>query len=108
MNHFIERQASAARSPSHFVDRRVIVRISSKDLEDIQTLAIEDGIPYQTLMFSILHRYVTGRLVDRKRQLPAEAVDSQSRAVQLLTSNCFAGYPLEGYPSARAVSSVRI
>jgi len=43
-------------------DRRVNIRISSKDLDALQALAIEDGIPYQTLMASILHRYVTGRL----------------------------------------------
>ncbi|MBI4558585.1 MAG: antitoxin [Candidatus Hydrogenedentes bacterium] len=49
-------------------DRRVNIRIPSKDLELIQTLAAEDGIPYQTLMGSILHRYVSGRLVERRRQ----------------------------------------
>ena len=43
-------------------DRRVNIRISSKDLEEIQTLAIEDGIPYQTLMSSVLHRFINGRL----------------------------------------------
>ncbi len=48
-------------------DRRVNIRISSKDIERLQTFAIEDGIPYQTLMSSILHRFVTGRLVETKR-----------------------------------------
>ena len=47
-------------------DKRVNIRISSKDLEALQTRAIEDGIPYQTLMSSILHRYITGRLVDKE------------------------------------------
>lgn len=46
-------------------DRRVNIRISSKDLEQLQTAAAEDGIPYQTLMASVLHRYVSGRLVER-------------------------------------------
>jgi predicted DNA binding CopG/RHH family protein len=45
-------------------DRRVNIRISSKDLEEIQALAVADGIPYQTLMASILHRFVNGRLVE--------------------------------------------
>jgi len=45
-------------------DRRVNIRISSKDLEELQAIAAEDGIPYQTLMVSILHRYVSGRLVE--------------------------------------------
>jgi len=45
-------------------DRRVNIRISSKDLEEIQALAVEDGLPYQTLMASVLHRYVTGRFIE--------------------------------------------
>lgn len=48
-------------------DKRVNIRISSKDLEEIQALAVENGIPYQTLMTSILHRYVHGSLVDKQR-----------------------------------------
>ncbi|HKJ98431.1 MAG TPA: antitoxin [Desulfotignum sp.] len=48
-------------------DKRVNIRISAKDLDEIQTLAIENGIPYQTLMASILHRYVHGSLIDKKR-----------------------------------------
>lgn len=47
-------------------DRRVNIRISSRDLEDIQALAVEEGIPYQTLMASVLHKYVSGRLTDRR------------------------------------------
>jgi predicted DNA binding CopG/RHH family protein len=46
-------------------DRRVNIRISSKDLEGIQTRALEEGIPYQTLIASVLHKYVSGRLVER-------------------------------------------
>ncbi|MGV6817711.1 MAG: antitoxin [Thiotrichales bacterium] len=47
-------------------DRRVNIRISSKDLISIQELALRDGIPYQTLMSSILHKYVSGRLREAK------------------------------------------
>lgn len=47
-------------------NRRVNIRISSKDLEDIQAIAVEDGIPYQTLMSSVLHRFASGRFVDRQ------------------------------------------
>ena len=46
-------------------DQRVNIRLSAKDLEDIKIKAMEDGIPYQTLMGSILHKYVSGRLVER-------------------------------------------
>ena len=46
-------------------DRRVNIRISSKDLDELQLIAAEDGLPYQTLMASVLHRYVSGGLVER-------------------------------------------
>lgn len=46
-------------------DRRVNIRLSSGDLSDIQIKALEEGVPYQTLIASVLHRYVTGRLTDR-------------------------------------------
>jgi predicted DNA binding CopG/RHH family protein len=48
-------------------DRRINIRISSKDLEELQAIAAEDGIPYQTLISSVLHRYVTGRLTDKPK-----------------------------------------
>jgi predicted DNA binding CopG/RHH family protein len=47
-------------------DKRVNIRISSKDLNELQVLAIQDGIPYQTLMSSVLHKYASGRLKDKK------------------------------------------
>ncbi len=47
-------------------DRRVNIRVSSKDLEELQTIAVTDGIPYQTLMSSVLHRFVNGLLVDNR------------------------------------------
>lgn len=46
-------------------DKRVNIRISQKDLEAIQTRALEEGLPYQTLMSSVLHKYVTRRLVEK-------------------------------------------
>jgi predicted DNA binding CopG/RHH family protein len=46
-------------------DRRVNIRISSKDLEAIQKKAIEEGLPYQTLIASLLHKYASGRLRDK-------------------------------------------
>jgi predicted DNA binding CopG/RHH family protein len=45
-------------------DKRVNIRISSRDLEDIQARAAQEGMPYQTLMSSVLHKFVTGRLVE--------------------------------------------
>jgi predicted DNA binding CopG/RHH family protein len=46
-------------------EKRVNIRISSKNLEALQKKAIEEGIPYQTLISSVLHKYVSGRLVER-------------------------------------------
>lgn len=46
-------------------DARVNIRISKKDLESIQKRALEEGIPYQTLMASVLHKYLNGRLIER-------------------------------------------
>jgi len=43
-------------------DKRVNIRLSSIDLQDIQARALEEGLPYQTLIASVLHKYVTGRL----------------------------------------------
>jgi predicted DNA binding CopG/RHH family protein len=43
-------------------DRRLNIRLSSKDLEAIQKLALAEGLPYQTLISSLLHKYAAGRL----------------------------------------------
>jgi len=47
-------------------DRRINIRISSKDLLALQKRALEEGIPYQTLISSLLHKYVSGRLVEKE------------------------------------------
>lgn len=43
-------------------DKRINIRISSRDLEAIQKRALEEGLPYQTLIASILHKYASGTL----------------------------------------------
>ena len=45
-------------------NRRVNIRISAMDLEGLQAKAAAEGLPYQTLMASVLHKYASGRLVD--------------------------------------------
>jgi len=60
----IEKIKAAARATA-IKDRRVNIRLSSIDLSDIQVKAMEEGIPYQTLIASVLHKYVTGRLSER-------------------------------------------
>jgi predicted DNA binding CopG/RHH family protein len=49
-------------------DKRITLRLSSADLEGIQARAIEEGIPYQTLISSVIHKYVTGRLVETNQR----------------------------------------
>ena len=39
-------------------DKRINIRISSRDLESLQRRALEEGIPYQNLVSSVLHKYV--------------------------------------------------
>ena len=46
-------------------NKRVNIRISEMDLELLQERALIEGLPYQTLMSSVLHKYVTGRLTDK-------------------------------------------
>ena len=43
-------------------DARINIRLSSKDLRGLQKRALAEGIPCQTLIASILHKYVEGRL----------------------------------------------
>ena len=47
-------------------DSRINIRISSKDLRSIQKRALSEGLPYQTLIASLLHKYVEGRLVEQR------------------------------------------
>jgi len=46
--------------------RRINIRISAQDLEAIQKRALEEGLPYQTLISSLLHKYASGRLVEKE------------------------------------------
>jgi len=46
-------------------DKRLNIRISSKDLDSIQRIAIDEGIPYQTLISSIIHKYISIKLVEK-------------------------------------------
>ncbi len=43
-------------------DKRINIRISSHDLTGLQKKAAKEGIPYQTLISSTLHKFVTGKL----------------------------------------------
>jgi predicted DNA binding CopG/RHH family protein len=71
----LARFKAAARATA-IKDRRVNIRLSSIDLNDIQAKALEEGMPYQTLIASVLHKYVTGRLAEK----PIRITRSRGRA----------------------------
>ena len=57
-----------AASETAIKDYRINVRISKRDVEALKTRALEEGIPYQTLVTSILHKYVTGKLEENSHK----------------------------------------
>lgn len=58
--------------------RNVNIRISEVVLEELKKRSQEEGIPYQTLISSVLHKFVTNRLVDEK---------AIRRSLQILSSS---------------------
>ena len=46
-------------------DARINIRLSSKDLRAIQSRALKEGMPYQTLVSSVIHKYVDGQLIEK-------------------------------------------
>ena len=46
-------------------DKRVNIRISERDLVKLQQKALQEGLPYQTLIASILHKYADGRFTEK-------------------------------------------
>jgi len=46
-------------------DKRINLRLTQKDYHQIQIKAIEEGIPYQTLISSLVHKYLNGSLTTR-------------------------------------------
>ena len=61
----LQRMRIAARATA-IKDKRVNIRLSSVDLLDIQAKALAEGMPYQTLIASVLHKYVAGKLAERE------------------------------------------
>lgn len=57
-------ELQAAASNTSRKDKRINIRLSNRDLMAVQSRASEEGIPYQTLVSSIIHKYVSGSLRD--------------------------------------------
>lgn len=58
------KELEAAATYTFKKDKRINIRISNRDLKAIQTKASEEGLPYQTLVSSIIHKYISGSLLD--------------------------------------------
>jgi predicted DNA binding CopG/RHH family protein len=63
----------AAASSTFLKEKRVNIRLSTPDLMDIQARALEEGLPYQTLIASVLHKFVSGRLVESASSLTSRS-----------------------------------
>jgi len=59
-----KKELEAIASNTFKKDKRINIRISNRDLTAIQARASEEGIPYQTFVSSIIHKYISGSLQD--------------------------------------------
>jgi predicted DNA binding CopG/RHH family protein len=69
----------AAASATFIKDRRINIRLSSPDLMDIQARALEAGIPYQTFIASVLHKFASGRLLETPSNLATYSSERTAR-----------------------------
>ena len=46
--------------------KSISLRLKNNDLEQLKRIADSEGLPYQTLLSSIVHKYVSDQLVDKK------------------------------------------
>lgn len=60
----IERYKTAAKN-TFKKNKRINIRVTEMDLDRLQERACIEGLPYQTLMSSVLHKYATGRLIEK-------------------------------------------
>lgn len=77
----MERLRAAAKA-TLLKNKRVNIRISSRDLEGLQAKAAEEGVPYQTLMASVLHKFVSGRLVETQRRITTRSTRTRAKAAR--------------------------
>jgi predicted DNA binding CopG/RHH family protein len=68
MGKVIEKHTEYAKA-TFLKNKRINIRISQRDLEHIQRRSLEEGIPYQTLISSLIHRYISGKLVEKDKVL---------------------------------------
>jgi predicted DNA binding CopG/RHH family protein len=61
----LRKQAEAYADATIRKDRRMNIRISERDLRNLKRRALEEGIPYQTMVSMVLHKYISGQFLDR-------------------------------------------
>ena len=69
----------AAASATFLKEKRINIRLSTPDLMDIQARALEEGMPYQTLIASVLHKFVAGRLVEPSSSLTSHSSGTRQK-----------------------------
>ena len=62
----LKKQLGAAAKATTLKDQRMNIRIAKKDMLALKAKALEQGMAYQTLVSSLLHKYVTGQLQEKK------------------------------------------
>ncbi|MGD8961803.1 MAG: antitoxin [Desulfobacterales bacterium] len=62
------KKAKKAAEATHKKSERMNIRISPNDLRRLKIKAMEEGMPYQTLVSSIIHKYLIGRLQEQREQ----------------------------------------
>lgn len=67
----MKKRLMQAATETAIADYRIHISMSKRDVEVLKTKALEEGIPYQMLMTSILHKFVTGKLIESQRSLVA-------------------------------------
>jgi predicted DNA binding CopG/RHH family protein len=61
----LRKQAEAYAEATIRKDRRMNIRISERDLRNLKRRALEEGIPYQTMVSMVLHKYIGGQFLER-------------------------------------------
>jgi predicted DNA binding CopG/RHH family protein len=61
-------------------DKRINIRLPARVLEGLQLRAAQEGMPYQTLISSILYKFTSGRLIDAAYSKSAERIAKRGRS----------------------------
>ncbi|TGL17680.1 MULTISPECIES: antitoxin [Leptospira] len=65
LNHKLISSYQKAASATLAKNKRINIRLNQLDLQSIQKKAFEEGLPYQTFISSLIHKFVTGKLIEK-------------------------------------------